>query len=545
MIEIRFWGVRGSIAAAGPATARVGGNTSCVEVRGPAGELGRSSTRAPACARSALSSLRAGGAGASAHLLLSHFHWDHIQGFPFFAPAFRPATQLSTSTGPSAARRRRATCARRSRRRCARRTSPSGSTRCARAAALPRAAGRRRGATSATLRGATARGAPPERLPRLPHRARRRSRRLRHRHRARRAAGRIDAAPRRAGARRGRAHLRRAVHARRSTPGTGGPCRPAGATRRRDEGDPARRGRGGGPAGALPPRPRRTTTGRSRASRPTAARAASRRPSPPARGMTPAPRDPARGGAALSMRRSAAVLGCRTRMPATSRRTPSTAARCCSRSATLLQREVDLDELLRRIVDRIAAAVGADRGTLYLVDAAARRAVLQGRAPARSCSEIRLQARARASPARGARPGSSSTCPPRRDDRRFFREIDAQTGYRTRSMLAVPVARPRRRRSSACVQVLNAQARALHPRRRGALRRLCAEAALAIERTSLYAELRRPAQRRRRRCPMRYRFNRIVGESAAMRRGLRAHRARRPPPTPRCWSAARAAPARS
>lgn len=90
MMRVRFWGVRGSIATAGRATAEVGGNTSCVEVR--AGEA--------LVILDAGTGLRAlGGAlGAGplrAHLLFSHLHWDHIQGFPFFAPAYAPGNTLT------------------------------------------------------------------------------------------------------------------------------------------------------------------------------------------------------------------------------------------------------------------------------------------------------------------------------------------------------------------------------------------------------------------------------------------------------------------
>jgi len=93
MIDIRFWGVRGSIAAAGGATVGVGGNTSCVEVRGPNGEL--VILDAGTGLRALGAALEAAGGPISAHLLLSHFHWDHIQGFPFFTPAFKATTELS------------------------------------------------------------------------------------------------------------------------------------------------------------------------------------------------------------------------------------------------------------------------------------------------------------------------------------------------------------------------------------------------------------------------------------------------------------------
>ena len=97
MIDIRFWGVRGSIAAAGPSTSIVGGNTSCVEVRGPDGEL--LILDAGTGLRALGAALDRAGEPVRAHLVLSHFHWDHIQGFPFFSPAFRPETEL-TILGP-------------------------------------------------------------------------------------------------------------------------------------------------------------------------------------------------------------------------------------------------------------------------------------------------------------------------------------------------------------------------------------------------------------------------------------------------------------
>jgi phosphoribosyl 1,2-cyclic phosphodiesterase len=92
MIDIRFWGVRGSIAAAGQGTAGVGGNTSCVEVRGPGDEL--IILDAGTGLRALGAALEQRGGKVAAHLLLSHFHWDHIQGFPFFAPGFRPGNEF-------------------------------------------------------------------------------------------------------------------------------------------------------------------------------------------------------------------------------------------------------------------------------------------------------------------------------------------------------------------------------------------------------------------------------------------------------------------
>ncbi|HXU71161.1 MAG TPA: MBL fold metallo-hydrolase [Polyangia bacterium] len=95
MMRVRFWGVRGSIAAAGPETAQVGGNTSCVEVRVDAAD-GHGETLLILDAGTGLrrlgESLRA---PVDAHLFLSHLHWDHIQGFPFFGPAYAPGNKLT------------------------------------------------------------------------------------------------------------------------------------------------------------------------------------------------------------------------------------------------------------------------------------------------------------------------------------------------------------------------------------------------------------------------------------------------------------------
>ncbi|WP_394841205.1 MBL fold metallo-hydrolase [Pendulispora brunnea] len=92
-MRIRFWGVRGSIASPGPATAGVGGNTSCVEVScenerfildAGTGLRGLGDAMLAQSSRPAM----------EATLLLSHVHWDHIQGLPFFGPAYAPDMKL-------------------------------------------------------------------------------------------------------------------------------------------------------------------------------------------------------------------------------------------------------------------------------------------------------------------------------------------------------------------------------------------------------------------------------------------------------------------
>src|SRR5437870_7274162 len=92
-MHVRFWGTRGSIPTPGHRTAVFGGNTSCVELRTKEG-----STLVFDCGTGirvlGLDMLRRPGPH-RIHLLIGHTHWDHIQGFPFFTPAFLPGSELN------------------------------------------------------------------------------------------------------------------------------------------------------------------------------------------------------------------------------------------------------------------------------------------------------------------------------------------------------------------------------------------------------------------------------------------------------------------
>jgi CheY-like chemotaxis protein/phosphoribosyl 1,2-cyclic phosphodiesterase len=86
-MRIRFWGTRGSIATPGPGTNHFGGNTSCVELTTASGDLLIFDCGTGAH-RLATDLMARGKKSIDANILLGHTHWDHIQGFPFFTPAF-------------------------------------------------------------------------------------------------------------------------------------------------------------------------------------------------------------------------------------------------------------------------------------------------------------------------------------------------------------------------------------------------------------------------------------------------------------------------
>ncbi len=98
-IGVTFWGVRGTIPSPGAYTARYGGNTACVEVRTGDGHLvildAGTGIRGLGKHLAGLKSAD----GVRAHIVLSHAHWDHIQGLPYFAPFFAKGNVI-TVWGP-------------------------------------------------------------------------------------------------------------------------------------------------------------------------------------------------------------------------------------------------------------------------------------------------------------------------------------------------------------------------------------------------------------------------------------------------------------
>jgi len=95
-MKLRFWGVRGSIATPGPTTVKYGGNTTCISIRTENNDLiildagtgihllGQHLLKHPA---------------KSTHLFITHTHWDHIQGLPFFSSLFIPGNKVKIYGG--------------------------------------------------------------------------------------------------------------------------------------------------------------------------------------------------------------------------------------------------------------------------------------------------------------------------------------------------------------------------------------------------------------------------------------------------------------
>jgi len=95
-MKVKFWGVRGSIASPGPNTVRYGGNTTCIEIRTDNNELLiiDAGTGIFPLSQTLLAELPL-----TANVLLTHSHWDHIQGLPFFIPNFIPGNLLRLHGG--------------------------------------------------------------------------------------------------------------------------------------------------------------------------------------------------------------------------------------------------------------------------------------------------------------------------------------------------------------------------------------------------------------------------------------------------------------
>ncbi len=99
-MRIKFWGVRGSIPTPGPDTVEIGGNTSCVELRaGKTIVIFDGGTGLRLLGKELVKEMPI-----EAYIFFSHVHWDHIQGFPFFDPAFVAGNKIHLYGGNNVSR---------------------------------------------------------------------------------------------------------------------------------------------------------------------------------------------------------------------------------------------------------------------------------------------------------------------------------------------------------------------------------------------------------------------------------------------------------
>ena len=180
--------------------------------------------------------------------------------------------------------------------------------------------------------------------------------------------------------------------------------------------------------------------------------------------------------------------------------------------SSLLGAAVDVDALLARIVDLLRRAMDADRATLFLVDRA-RQELYSRAAHLPELDEIRLPI-GRGIAGHVAATGDAVEVPSARGDQRFFPQVDETTGYRTTSLLAVPVFGRERGGAQATgarpvvgvIEVLNKRsAPQFDAADRGLLERLSEQVSEALALTHLDDSEERPV-----------RYNRIVGASPAM-----------------------------
>ncbi|MBL8764372.1 MAG: MBL fold metallo-hydrolase [Phycisphaerae bacterium] len=96
-ITVTLWGVRGSVPSPGPRTQRIGGNTSCVSV-----EFGDQMCLVlDAGTGIRRLGVKLAASKARVYVLLTHSHWDHVQGFPFFTPIYQPKRPIVHFPSPS------------------------------------------------------------------------------------------------------------------------------------------------------------------------------------------------------------------------------------------------------------------------------------------------------------------------------------------------------------------------------------------------------------------------------------------------------------
>ena len=98
-MKIKFWGTRGSIAVPGKETIRYGGNTTCLEITLESGRV--VVIDAGTGIRGLGEKLASEMESIDIHLLISHIHWDHVLGFPYFAPLYRTTSNIHIDGYPT------------------------------------------------------------------------------------------------------------------------------------------------------------------------------------------------------------------------------------------------------------------------------------------------------------------------------------------------------------------------------------------------------------------------------------------------------------
>ncbi|RLB27544.1 MAG: MBL fold metallo-hydrolase [Deltaproteobacteria bacterium] len=91
-MRVKFWGTRGSIAVPGKDTTIYGGNTTCLQITLDSGR--EVIIDAGTGIRALGNKLSERGDRVDVHLLITHIHWDHVQGFPFFDPVYQPSSKI-------------------------------------------------------------------------------------------------------------------------------------------------------------------------------------------------------------------------------------------------------------------------------------------------------------------------------------------------------------------------------------------------------------------------------------------------------------------
>jgi Nif-specific regulatory protein len=179
----------------------------------------------------------------------------------------------------------------------------------------------------------------------------------------------------------------------------------------------------------------------------------------------------------------------------------------------LVGREVDLDAFLHTLVDRIAVTMQADRGTLWLLDPA-RGELFSRAAHLPEVSQIRVKL-GQGVAGHVAQTGTPVSVPDPRGERLFFADIDRLTGYKTTSLLAVPL-RDAEGAIYGVLQVLNQLGGGRFTEEdTERLTLIASQVSTALQSTSLYQELKRAKEQPH--APVGYFFNRIIGEASQLK----------------------------